>query len=203
MNIYEKIQGVSNKIRNIEKNMQVGNGSYGYKAVSDLDVVLAVKDAETEFNLLSVPVKQDLIKWDIIKTVNDKGKETVTYVSVIKMTVKIVDLEQTDSSIEVESYGQGLDSGDKGFGKASTYARKYALLNAYKIATGEDPDAEKSKPQVAETKNEKRDAVVNVLMQNEAYRNQILSYFSLGNVDDLSDKQIITVYKNMQAKGML
>jgi len=32
-NLYEKIQDVSNEVRNIEKNMQVGNEKYGYKAV--------------------------------------------------------------------------------------------------------------------------------------------------------------------------
>ena len=49
LNLFEKIQAVSNEIKNIEKNMQVGKGQYAYKAVSDLDVVLAVKDAETIF----------------------------------------------------------------------------------------------------------------------------------------------------------
>ena len=39
LNLYQKIQAVSNEIRNIEKNLQVGSGNYGYKAVGDLDVV--------------------------------------------------------------------------------------------------------------------------------------------------------------------
>lgn len=65
------------------------------------------------------------------------------------MTVRIINLDKPEEYIEVESFGRGLDSGDKGFGKASTYARKYALLNAYKIATGEDPDDVKSKEMLA------------------------------------------------------
>jgi len=78
-----------------------------------------------------------------------------------------VDLDDVNSFIEVESFGKGIDSGDKGFGKASTYARKYALLNVYKIATGEDPDAEKSKQlETKKTVSEKRIAVVNYLNNN-------------------------------------
>ena len=37
-----------------------------------------------------------------------------------------------------------LDSGDKGDGKAMTYGDKYALMKAYKISTGDDPDAQAS-----------------------------------------------------------
>ena len=59
--------------------------------------------------------------------------------------IRIVDIDKPSDYIDIESFGRGLDPGDKGFGKASTYARKYALLNAYKIATGEDPDKDKSK----------------------------------------------------------
>lgn len=45
-NLYEKIQLVSNEIKNIEKNMTVGKGNYAYKAVQDIDVTLEVKQAE-------------------------------------------------------------------------------------------------------------------------------------------------------------
>ena len=40
LNLYQKIQAVSNEIKNIEKNMTVGRGNYAYKAVQDIDVVL-------------------------------------------------------------------------------------------------------------------------------------------------------------------
>lgn len=72
-------------------------------------------------------------------------KEKVVFVDTIKMTTRFINLENTTDFIDVVSFGKGIDSGDKGLGKASTYARKYALLNAYKIATGEDPDAERSR----------------------------------------------------------
>ena len=49
------------------------------------------------------------------------------------MTTRIVDDDNPDSFIEIESYGKGVDYGDKGLGKAAAgYARKYALLTLIK-----------------------------------------------------------------------
>lgn len=203
LNLFEKIQAVSNEIKNIEKNMQVGKGQYAYKAVSDLDVVLAVKDAETKFKLVSIPVKQEMIKSEIVKSMKDNGNESINYVDIIKMTLRIIDLESPKDFIEIESFGRGLDTADKGFGKASTYARKYALLNAYKIATGEDPDKDKEKPQVPVKEDEKRDAVINYMMTDNNYLQNILSYFNVGTIDDLDKKEINTIYSNLQKKGKL
>lgn len=202
MNIYEKIQAVSNEVRNVEKNLVVGTGNSSYKAVGDLDVVMKVKEAETKFRVVSIPVRQELVKSEIVRVVGNNCYEKLTYSDIVKMTVKIVNLDNTSETIEVESFGRGLDAGDKGFGKASTYARKYALLNAYKIATGEDPDANKSEQQVALTKDEVKDKVVNYMMQNANYCNSCLSYYGCKTVEELDSKAINSIYKNLKGKGI-
>ena len=140
LNLYEKIQAVSLDVNNISKSMTVGSGNYSYKAVGDLQVTLAVKKSEAEFKIISIPIKQEVVKSEIIRGEKD-GKITLMFIDDIKMTVRFYDLDDTTQFLDIESFGRGVDNGDKGFGKASTYARKYALLNAYKIATGEDPDA--------------------------------------------------------------
>lgn len=202
MNIYEKIQAVSNEVRNVEKNLVVGTGNSSYKAVGDLDVVMKVKEAETKFRVVSIPVRQELVKSEIVRVVGNNGYEKLTYSDIVKMTVKIVNLDNTSETLEVESFGRGLDAGDKGFGKASTYARKYALLNAYKIATGEDPDANKSEQQVALTKDEVKDKVINYMMQNANYCNSCLSYYGCKTVEELDSKAINSIYKNLKGKGI-
>lgn len=202
MNLFEKIQAVSDAVRNVEKNIVVGTGNSAYKAVSDIDVLMKVKDAEKEYRLVSIPVRQELVKSEIVRVIGQGGYEKITYADIVKMTVRIVNIDKTDEYIEIESFGRGLDAGDKGFGKASTYARKYALLNAYKIATGEDPDQVKSEQQVALTKDELREKVINYLMQNVTYCNSILSYYSLPSTDDLETKHINSIYKNLKTKGI-
>ena len=204
MNLFEKIQAVSNDVRNITKDMTVGNGSYSYKAVSDIDVTLAVKDAEAKHRLVSIPIKQDLINSEVIRIQKKNNEDGLTYVDTIKMTVRIIDLDDATQFIEVESFGKGIDSGDKGFGKASTYARKYALMNAYKIATGEDPDAEKSKDMVtAKTPSEKRIMVENYLLKNTTACQNMLIHFNIGELSDLSEAQIETIYKTYKDKKLI
>lgn len=204
LNLYEKIQAVSNEVRNISKDMTVGTGNYSYKAVSDIDVTLAVKDAETKFKLVSIPIKQELVNSEVIRIQKKNNEEGLTFVDTIKMTVKIVDLEDSTQFVEVESFGKGIDSGDKGFGKASTYARKYALLNAYKIATGEDPDAEKSKETTtAKTPSEKRIIVENYLLKNTETLQKILQHFNVGELSELTEKDILTIYKTYSEKKLI
>lgn len=140
MNLFEKIQAVSNSISHVEKNIKINSGSYTYKAVSEVDVLTQVKKAETEFKIMSIPIKQELLKSEVMTVVNSQGKEGISHVDTIKMTVRVIDLEAPENWLDVESLAKGIDSQDKGLGKASTYARKYALLNAYKLITGDDPD---------------------------------------------------------------
>lgn len=202
MNIFEKMQGVSEEVRNVEKNLVVGTGNASYKAVADKDVLLAVKDAEQKYRLISIPVKQDIIKSEVVKTIAANGYEKVNYVDVVKMTVRIVNVDKPSETVEVEALGRGLDAGDKGFGKASTYARKYALLNAYKIATGEDPDAIKSEQAFALSQDDVKAKVINYMMANVEYCNAALSYYGAQTVEELDTKQFNQLYKNLVKKGV-
>jgi len=203
LNLYQKIQAVSNEIRNISKGLTVGSGPYSYKAVGDLDVTLAVKDAETKYGIVSIPIKQDLINSEIVRTIKKDNIEGLTYVDTIKMTVRIIDIDFPADFIEIESFGKGIDSGDKGFGKASTYARKYALLNAYKIATGEDPDAEKSKETTALTEDAMLNAIKDVCLKDNEKQTNILLHFAVNSLDQLSKEQRKIVYGQFKSKKLL
>jgi hypothetical protein len=203
-----KIQKVSEACKAIEKDMTVGKGTNAYKAVSDHSVILRVKEAEQQAGIVSIPIKQDLVSSDIVrfqkKEYNSSEQiEKINYVDVIKLTLRIYDIE-TDKFIDVESFGRGLDAGDKGFGKASTYARKYALLNAYKIATGEDPDANPSdKGSNIITPKEKTIAVVNYLDSNNDYKNEVLKHFGAQDISDLTEGNIITIHNNLTKKNLI
>lgn len=203
MNVFEKIQAVSNEIMSLEKDMMVGKGAYAYKAVSDFSVTKAVKEAEKKYGIISIPASQEMVESQVIKTV-DNGKEKITFSFLVKMTVLFINTENPEDKIEIESFGHGLDSGDKGTGKASTYARKYALLNAYKIATGEDPDADASpKDKHDVTPSDKRVAVEQYLMSHLEVLQRMLQHFNVGELDDLSESQINTIYKTYKERGIL
>ena len=201
--LYQKIQQVSIEVMNLEKDMEVGSGNFSYKAVSDTQVTLAVKRAEEKNKIVSIPTSQELVNSEVLKRLDKNNKETITYVDTIKMTLTIIDIE-TGESIQVESFGKGIDSGDKGFGKASTYARKYALLNAYKIALGEDPDAIKSEEMsVSKSVSEKRKAVLNYLNNDTERLNKAMEHFGAATSDDLSDKDIEIMYAGYRQKKLI
>lgn len=204
-NLFQKIQAVSNEIKNIEKNMLVGVGRSAYKAVSDYDVTIEVKDAESKYGIVSIPIKQELINSEVVKTIkidNGAQREVINYVDIVKMTLRVIDLDNPSDYIDVESFGRGLDTGDKGFGKASTYARKYALLNLYKIATGEDPDKDKSEEHIAPSEpTNVRVAVTDFLSKRNDICNQTLQFYNKGSIDELSEKEIESTYKSMKQRG--
>ena len=203
LNLYQKIQAVSDEIKNIEKNTTVGTGSNAYKAVADIDVLLKVKQSETKYGLVSIPVKQELVRSDQVMKQGRDGYTTVTFADIVKMTVRVINIDNPTETIEVESFGRGLDTGDKGFGKASTYARKYALLNVYKIATGEDPDEQASQEMAVMNTDQVKMAVINYCMANTNYLSQLCKYFNVATIDELSTEQIKTTYNSLKKKGVL
>lgn len=139
MNIYEKMLNITNEIASVNKNLTVGEGKSKYKAVGEADVLKAVKELEFKHKVYSYPVNREIIESTMYTTSNQYGEKNNIF-SRIKTTYRFVNVENPDEYIEIISYAEGIDTQDKGAGKAMTYSDKYALMKAYKIITGEDPD---------------------------------------------------------------
>jgi hypothetical protein len=54
--------------------------------------------------------------------------------------VRFSSIHDPSDYLDVLGIGYGIDPGDKGPGKAMSYAVKYALLKAFGLETGDDPD---------------------------------------------------------------
>ncbi len=147
MNIYEKMLAITEELGVVAKNLDVNLGKGSYKAVGEADVLKAVKPLEVKYKVYSFPFKREIVKQDEVratKTYNGQTSESVQQLLRLEVTYRFVNIEKSDEYIDIISYGDGLDTGDKATGKAMTYADKYALLKAYKIQTGDDPDQEAS-----------------------------------------------------------
>lgn len=125
-------------IQYLQKDDEVGFGSSKYRAMSEEKVTATVRESLIKNGLVIIPIEQTHSRTDTLVT-NDKGKEQVQRLSTVDVRYKIVDVE-TGESIEAVSSGTGVDTQDKGVGKAMTYAYKYLLLRTFAIPTGEDPD---------------------------------------------------------------
>lgn len=119
-------------------------GKGKYKAVSEGDVLRAVKPLEAKHGVYSYPLEREIVESGTLESVDYHGNIRKQLFERIKVVYRFINIEKIDEFVDITSYGDGIDSGDKSVGKAMTYADKYALLKAYKIVTGEDPDQEAS-----------------------------------------------------------
>lgn len=151
MNIFEKLSAISLEITNVEKNLTISMGASKYKAVGEGDVLAAVRPAEAKFRVYSYPCSRKIIDAYELETLDYKGNTKKQFFERIEITYRFVNMDNPSEFIDIISYGDGIDSGDKSVGKAMTYGDKYALLKAYKIITGEDPDQQASETLIGKT----------------------------------------------------
>ena len=144
MNIYQKLAAITADMQTVAKNLSIdtGNGK-SYKAVSERDVLDTVKPLEAKHGVYSYPVNRETLESERLETETKYGVKTSFYTR-IKTVYRFVNMDDPTDYIETVVFSVGLDSGDKGDGKAMTYGDKYALLKAYKISTGDDPDQQAS-----------------------------------------------------------
>lgn len=140
INIAKAILEVMKEVTNIEKKMNVGSGSFTYKAISDSMVRSQIKDAMVKNGLLIVPTgvsaKTTTDRWD------EAGKSKQSILTEATTTYLLI--HESGESIPLAGYGQGVDTQDKGAGKATTYALKNVLLDTFLVIKGEDMDTDKT-----------------------------------------------------------
>ncbi len=145
MNIYQRLLAATAEIGYVAKNLKVDiNKNNSYKAVAEADVLDAVKPIEEKYGIYSYPVDRKVIKDEVFTTqttYDGKTTEKNTFFMRLEITYRFVNVDKPEEFIDIKTYGDGVDTQDKAPGKAMTYGDKYALLKAYKIHTGDDPDA--------------------------------------------------------------
>lgn len=148
MNIYQKMSQATMDIERVKKNLSVSVGKGSYKAVGEGAVLAAVKPIEIALGIYSYPYSRTITETAVLvntKTFGNEVTERKEQFMRIETLYRFVNVDNPTEFVDVTTYGDGIDSGDKAPGKAMTYADKYALLKAYKIETGDDPDQEGSK----------------------------------------------------------
>ena len=144
LNIYQRMAAITSELQTVAKNLNVETGKgKGYKAVSERDVIDAVKPLEAKHGVYSYPASRRVLESAALESESEwNGKVTkkTTFFERIETVYRFVNTDDPTDFIETTTFAEGIDSQDKGSGKAMTYADKYALMKAYKISTGDDPD---------------------------------------------------------------
>lgn len=148
-NITKAILAVSEKVTAIEKSMSVGTGNSSYKAVSDSLVRNTLRPEMIKQGLVILPINVDaktrVDRWEEVDSYSKetpkamKSKQSIFTETITKY---LLVHQESGESIELSGYGHGVDSQDKGAGKATTYALKNTLLDLFLITKGEDFDTD-------------------------------------------------------------
>ncbi len=148
-NIYQRMAAITAELQTVAKNLTVQQtAKSSYKAVSERDILDAVKPLEEKHGVYSYPRDREILESNLLESENEyQGKVTkkTTFMTRIKTVYRFVNVDDPTDFVETTTFAEGIDAQDKGSGKAMTYADKYALMKAYKISTGDDPDQEASK----------------------------------------------------------
>lgn len=206
MNIYEKMAEITAAINTVAKNLQVDTGKgKGYKAVSEADVLAAVKPIEKQFGVYSYPFHREVVESGELVTNTQYGERKSLFLRV--MTIyRFVNVEKPEEYIDIATYGDGVDSQDKAPGKAMTYGDKYALLKAYKIQTGDDPDQYASGELLAQTIAAQRigpDKIAAISKRAESIgldEGTILRQYGLNSIGEMTEGQFRDCVKRMDAE---
>jgi hypothetical protein len=126
VNIQQRILGIMHDLEYIQKGDKTVNGQYRF--VSHDQVTTAIHQLLVKWGVLPVP---KVTAW------KQEGNRTS-----VDLRVDFKNVDQPNDMESVDFFGFGVDSGDKGPGKAISYALKYAYLKMFNLATGDDPDKE-------------------------------------------------------------
>ncbi len=127
LNILQRLNAVMQELDYLQKEKKSG---LQYSFVSHDKVTGAVRP---------YLVKHGIVCWPAAIDVKQEGNRTQ-----VQCKVVFASIDDPSDCIEVESIGYGIDSQDKGPGKAISYAFKYAMLKTLALETGDDPDQDQN-----------------------------------------------------------
>lgn len=158
-NLAKAVISVMKDVRGMEKNSRVGEGKNAYDGTKDQDVKEVFNEAMAKHGLCILPIDVEestqVDRWDETSTWSGK-EQTKTKQSVFtKVKTKYLLLHESGESQVLSGYGHGVDSQDKGAGKATTYALKNCLLYTFLTPVGKIDDSDTKHSEELETPKNK------------------------------------------------
>lgn len=197
VNLAKAILSVMNEVKGIDKSMTVGTGASSYKGVPDQEVKKIIGEAMQRNGLTILPLEVTpstrIERWEESYNGQVKVKQSIF----TEVATKYLLLHESGESQVISGYGHGVDSQDKGAGKATTYALKYALLYTFLVPTGKIDDADTTHSDNIETPKHTstREKTVNKLWlnPNTDLWNQAVKYLNDGGViENITKKYAIS-----------
>ena len=138
LNLREKFAEVRRRLGYVQKRGH--NERHNYNYVTAADLAGSVGDILAELGVVVIPQLQS-ISTETPRSSSDRIARVV-------MNYRFVDA-RSGEELTVRVAGEGADAGDKAPYKAMTGALKYALLQSFLLATGDDPEDERANSRAA------------------------------------------------------
>lgn len=133
--IYPAMIAVMRRIGAIGKNQKNMQQKFNYRGIDDCyNALHAIMAEEGVFTTSEVLARER----------QERTNKNGTVLAFVSAEIKYTFHAEDGSNVSTTVIGEGMDSGDKASNKAMAVAHKYALLQAFMVATDEqkDPDAE-------------------------------------------------------------
>lgn len=142
--IYSKISLIMDEMEAVPKSKEMTQGaSYKYRGIEQ------IKNASNPlFSKHKVFYSPKVLEHKIEQKTSNAGKPMLHHVVKVQYTL----FAEDGSKVECEVYGEAMDSGDKGVGKAQSYAEKVMLIQILNIPTEEQKDPDDENPQLGSAK---------------------------------------------------
>jgi hypothetical protein len=135
LNLRQKLAEVRRRIGYVQKRGHNERSNYSY--VTAADIAGSVGDILAELGVVVIPSLEDISYESAV------ARGEATRMARVVMAYTFADVDSGEEII-AKVAGQGLDPGDKAPYKAMTGALKYALLQSFLLATGDDPEDERA-----------------------------------------------------------
>lgn len=112
-------------------------GTMRYTYAKEGDFIAIIRPLMEAHGVTIRPKSMELVSAEVIETQSQNGTRRQNR-TVIRVVFEL--LHTSGDRLEVQTFGEGIDSGDKSFNKAMTGAMKYALRQTFCVETGDDPD---------------------------------------------------------------
>lgn len=138
LNIYQRINAVMKDVAYLKKDGVITVPGGSYTAITHDAVTAALRSSMVEHGIVmdASVIKHKVHRWEPLKEGRMAQRTTIAHVQ-----CALVNIDRPDERVEGVMVGYGQDSGDKGIGKAISYAVKYFLLKQFSLETGENEES--------------------------------------------------------------
>jgi hypothetical protein len=145
-NLVAAVLAVMKEVKGMEKNSKVGAGQAQYDGTKDQDVKEVFNEVMARHGLICLPIEIEeraiLDRWEekAVYSGQEVIKNKQSVFTVVKTKYKL--MHESGEFEILAGYGHGVDTQDKGAGKATTYALKNTLLYSFLTPVGKIDDTD-------------------------------------------------------------